>query len=341
LKVVFAGTPDFAAGYLSTLIESDHEIVAVITQPDKPGRRGKSLVPSPVKKVAVEAQLPIFQPDKLSPDDLNGIDIDVMIVVAYGQILKSSVLELPRFGCINVHASLLPRWRGAAPIQRALLAGDTQTGVTLIQMDAGLDTGDMLATHAIDILSTDTSSDLFQKMSEVGHPLLLDTLEQIYHQSLTPIVQSDDNSTYAKKTNKAEALIDWQCSAKTIDRQIRAFNPEPIAFTFLAGRRVKVHEATPVTGTTGAPGELLSLSKSGLMVGCGESALLITRLQLPLGKGSVLTGNDMMNGYTDHLAADQFFSHEPTPEQTDTNKTKSAETEPSQTKPGQKERNKL
>lgn len=311
MKVVFAGTPDFAAGYLSTLIESDHEIVAVITQPDKPGRRGKTLVPSPVKKVAVEARLTVLQPDKLNPADLDGIAADVMIVVAYGQILKSSVLELPQFGCINVHASLLPRWRGAAPIQRALLAGDARTGVTLIQMDAGLDTGNMLATCPIDILSTDTSSNLLQKMSEVGHPLLLDILEQVYHQTLTPIVQNDDDSTYAKKINKAEALIDWQLSAKAIDRQIRAFNPDPIAFTFLAGQRVKIHEATPVTNAGGAPGELLSLSKSGLMVGCGEGSLLIKRLQLPLGKGSVLNGNDMMNGYTDHLTANQFFSHQP------------------------------
>lgn len=316
MKIIFAGTPDFAAGFLNALIGTEHEIVAVITQPDKPGKRGKSLIPSPVKAAAVAAGIPILQPKKLTLDDLRAIPCDLMVVVAFGQILKPAVLEFPAKGCINVHTSLLPRWRGAAPVQRAILAGDTETGVTLIQMDSGLDTGNMLAKAAVPISNSDTASSLFDKLSDIGHPLLINTLEQIGSGNAQGTPQDDSLSTYAPKIDKSEAMINWQSDAISINRHIRAFNPDPGAYSFLSDKRVRIHETEIIenieedvgAGDVHAPGELVSLTKRGLLVSCGKGKLLIRRLQLPLGKGSILTGADMLNGYTEHLAIGQRFA---------------------------------
>jgi len=311
LKIIFAGTPDFAAGYLQALIESDHEIVAVISQPDKPGKRGKRLVASPVKVTAREAGLTILQPDRLALDDISSIDCDLMIVVAYGQILKQDVLDYPRRGCINVHASILPRWRGAAPVQRAILAGDKTTGVTLIQMDAGLDTGDMLAKAEVAIEPGDSAGDLFEKLGKAGHGLLVSTLEQLERGSLMPEVQNDDDAVYAHKIEKQEALLDWQAGAETIDRTVRAFNPDPIAYTWLGDKRVRIHQGHVQAGAGGRAGMILDVSKEGVLIGCGDTAYRVSRIQLPLGKGSILSGADVLNGWTDVLCTGNLFTPEP------------------------------
>ncbi len=301
MKILFAGTPAFAAGYLSALIESDHELMAVITQPDKPGKRGKKLIPSAVKVTAENAGIPVLQPEKLTVEDLAPFSVDLMVVVAYGQILKPAVLAYPRLGCINVHASLLPRWRGAAPVQRAIMAGDETSGITLIQMNAGLDTGDMLAKAPVTISQQDTAADLFEKLSHAGHPLLIETLTHLANDTATPQVQDDANALYAKKIGKQEALIDWSQGATTVDRLIRAMNPEPIAYTFLDTLRVKVHQGVVEQGRHGEPGAILEVSKAGVLVGCGADAFRISRIQLPLGKGGVLSGNDVLNGWTNVL----------------------------------------
>ncbi|MBO6565383.1 MAG: methionyl-tRNA formyltransferase, partial [Pseudomonadales bacterium] len=272
MKLIFAGTPEFAAGYLEALIASDHEIVAVISQPDKPGKRGKTLIPSAVKVVAKSAGLDILQPDKLRLDDLNGIECDLMIVVAYGQILKQDVLDFPIGGCINVHASLLPRWRGAAPVQRAILAGDTYTGVTLIQMDAGLDTGDMLAKAEVPIDTHDSAGDVFEKLGSAGHHLLIETINNLASDQIVSETQNDEEAVYASKINKQEALVNWQAGAETVDRTVRAFNPDPIAYTWLGEKRVRIHEGEIQPDTQGRAGMILDVTKKGILVGCGDSA---------------------------------------------------------------------
>jgi methionyl-tRNA formyltransferase len=301
LKIIFAGTPDFAAAHLKALIESRHEVISVITQPDKPGKRGKKLVPSAVKTIAEQAGLPLRQPGKLRVGDINDLDADVMIVVAYGQILKPDVLAFPRLGCINVHASLLPRWRGAAPVQRAILAGDKETGITLIQMDEGLDTGDMLAKQPVNISADETAASLFSKFSRVGPTLLVETLDLVEQGRAQHEQQDDSLSTYASKLHKDEAEIDWAAACDTIDRQVRAFNPDPVAYTFLGDLRVKVHAGSPQSNVSGTSGQIVSVSAEGILVGCGEGCYLVQRIQLPLGKGSILSGQEVMNGWRDHL----------------------------------------
>ncbi len=311
MKLIFAGTPEFAAGYLEALIASDHEIVAVISQPDKPGKRGKRLVPSAVKVVAKDAGLNILQPDKLRLDDLSEIDCDLMIVVAYGQILKQDVLDFPKHGCINVHASILPRWRGAAPVQRAILAGDTSTGVTLIQMDAGLDTGDMLAKAKVTIDTHDSAGDIFEKLGSAGHGLLIETINNLASGKIDRETQNDEDAVYAHKIDKQEALLNWEAGAETVDRTVRAFNPDPIAYTWLGDKRVRIHEGEIQPATKGRAGMILDVTKKGILIGCGESAYRIKRIQLPLGKGSVLSGADVLNGWTDVLCTGNLFTLEP------------------------------
>jgi methionyl-tRNA formyltransferase len=307
LKIVFAGTPGFAAGFLESLVDSDHNIVAVITQPDKPGKRGKKLRASPVKQVAELAGLPVMQPTRLALADVQHLDCDLMLVVAFGQILKPDVLAHPRLGCINVHASILPRWRGAAPIQRAILAGDKESGVTLIQMDAGLDTGDMLAKSVVPISSVDTTADLFNKFTNIGQPLLLETLDLVDKGTTKKDPQDNDAATYAHKIQKTEAMIDWEQDAQQVDRVVRAFNPDPIAFSFLDTARVKIHAGHMVKSDLCKPGEILELSSKGLLVGCGDQAYLIEKIQLPIGKGAILSGADMLNGWTDTLKIGSTF----------------------------------
>lgn len=299
MKLIFAGTPAFAADYLEALIQAGHDVQAVITQPDRPGKRGKSLQASPVKTMALQHQLSVIQPEKLKREHLEGLQPDLMIVVAYGQILRQIVLDFPTRGCINVHASLLPRWRGAAPVQRAILAGDTETGVTLMQMDAGLDTGDMLAKARVPITEEDTAGSLLNKLSAIGKPLLIDLLARLAKGDIDREPQDNAQSTYASKLEKDEAHVDWHASAAVVDRQVRAFQPDPVAWCNLADMRVKVHAGQVGDRSGASPGEILHVDKKGVEVACGDGSYLIQRIQLPVGKGAIMSGADVMNGRTD------------------------------------------
>ena len=286
MKIIFAGTPAFAAAHLQSIIDhGQHQVVAVYTQPDRPAGRGKKLTASAVKLLANQFNLPLFQPSSLKtlPDQhqLASHGADLMVVVAYGLILPQAVLDIPRLGCINVHASLLPRWRGAAPIQRAIEAGDSKTGVTIMQMDAGLDTGAIVSTASCDIAADETSDSLYQKLANMGGPALLSALNKIESGVVVAAQQDDQQSTYASKIDKSEALIDWSQSAIAVARKIRAFNPFPAAYTRLEGSRVKVWAAKVEHAVaTDNPGTIINSSADGLLVQCGSGRLLITEIQL-------------------------------------------------------------
>ena len=289
LRILFAGTPDFSASHLSALIDSKHQLTAVLTQPDRPAGRGKKLQASPVKALAIEAGIPVYQPTTLRDSEtqleLLELSADVMIVVAYGLILPQPVLDATRLGCLNVHASLLPRWRGAAPIQRAIEAGDMQTGITIMQMDAGLDTGPMLATTTCPISATTTGGSLHDALAEMGPPALLNVLEQLEAHQANQTVQSDSGATYAHKISKAEAQLDWQLDADALGRQVRAFNPFPVSFSILETERVRVWEAKPNSlNANEPPGTILSADERGICIACGTGQLEIQTLQLPGGK---------------------------------------------------------
>ncbi|MBB1327509.1 MULTISPECIES: methionyl-tRNA formyltransferase [Pseudoalteromonas] len=300
LRIIFAGTPDFAARHLQALIQSEHQIVGVYSQPDRPAGRGKKLKASEVKELALEHNLPVFQPQSLKNDEalaeLTSLNADIMIVVAYGLILPKAILEAPRLGCLNVHGSILPRWRGAAPIQRAIWAGDEQTGVTIMQMDEGLDTGDMLHISRCPISTTETSASLYTKLAELGPDALIETINKLANGEITPEPQNDELANYAKKLSKEEANIDWSLSALQIERNIRSFNPWPMCFTQMGGQTVKIHQAQ-VMLQSGDPGQILSSDKNGVVVACGEHALCITQLQ-PQGKKPMAI-NDFLNGRSD------------------------------------------
>lgn len=299
LNIIFAGTPDFAARHLQALIESEHNIVAVYSQPDRPAGRGKKLQASAVKQLAMQHDLKVLQPESLRSEqaqsEMKSLHADIMIVVAYGLILPQSILDTPRLGCLNVHGSLLPKWRGAAPIQRSIWAGDKETGVTIMQMDKGLDTGAMLLTESLPITAIDTSATLYDKLAKIGPKALLKTLSNL--DKLEAIKQDDNLATYAKKLSKQEAKIDWQLSAQQLCRNIRAFNPWPMAYFELDAGPVKVWNAQLVEQSKdqakAQPGEVLSASKSGILIACSEQALLITSLQLP-GKKAMAT-QDVLN----------------------------------------------
>ncbi len=283
MKIIFAGTPDFAATHLQALI-SQHEVVAVYTQPDRPAGRGKKLNASPVKLLAEQNNLPIYQPQSLKDPEqqtiLANLQADIMVVVAYGLILPQVVLDAPRLGCINVHGSILPRWRGAAPIQRAIEASDKETGVTIMQMDAGLDTGAMLTITRCPIEPSETSGSLYDKLAALGAPALLSTLDKLKAGTAVAVAQDNEQSTYAKKIDKAEALIDWSQPAIIIDQRIRAFSPFPAAYTEIEGLRVKIWAAQTSTQQLGTPGEIVAADDNGLLVGCGQGSLLLTEIQL-------------------------------------------------------------
>lgn len=302
MRLIFAGTPDFAAHHLRCLIDSDHEIVGVYTQPDRPAGRGKKLVASPVKQLAEQYGLPVFQPVNFKAegalDALTQLQADVMVVVAYGLLLPQPVLDAPRFGCINVHASLLPRWRGAAPIQRAIAAGDSETGITIMQMDIGLDTGDMLIKTHCPIAPDDTGGSLHDKLMAQGGPALLEALSHIEQQTLVPEKQDDNLACYASKLTKEEAAIDWQQSAAMLNDQIRAFNPFPVAYFSQGDQRIRVWGCQLAQGQ-GLPGTILQADAQGLVVACGEGALRLTQLQLP-GK-KALPVRDLLNGHSDRF----------------------------------------
>lgn len=297
MKILFAGTPAFAVTHLAQLAGSGHDIVGVITQPDRPGKRGKKLIPGPVKVEAERQGLPVIQPERLKSADLDAFgQVDTMIVVAYGQILRGPVLRFPQLGCINVHASLLPRWRGAAPIQRSILAGDTQTGVCIMRMDKGLDTGPVIAQANEPIRHNDTAGSLSKRLAESGSRLLVETLADIEANGITSTPQVEDGVTYAYKIDKTEALVNWDESAQVIDRMIRAFNPDPVAFTLCGDSRIKIWQASAISSDSQhAPGTILEMTRQGIRVACGAGTLDIQRIQLPVGKGSILTPNDLLN----------------------------------------------
>ncbi len=284
MKLIFAGTPEFAAAALAALIDAGHEIALVLTQPDRPAGRGMALQASPVKRLAEAHGLSVFQPATLKDADvqarLAAIGADAMVVAAYGLILPQAVLDLPRHGCLNIHASLLPRWRGAAPIQRALLAGDPETGVCIMQMEAGLDTGPVLCAEATPITGDDTTATLHDRLAAIGARLIVDALARL---PLPARPQPADGVTYAAKIDKAESVIDWTRPAAELDRRIRAFNPFPGAQTTLAGASVKLWQARPVAGS-GRPGEVLAAGRDGIVVACGEGALSVGELQKAGGK---------------------------------------------------------
>ncbi len=296
LRIVFAGTPEFAASHLQALLDSEHSVVAVYTQPDRPSGRGQKLTPSAVKQLALKHDIPVLQPVNLrSPEaqqELATFNADLMVVVAYGLILPQVILDTPRLGCINSHASLLPRWRGAAPIQRAIEAGDSQSGVTVMQMEAGLDTGPMLLKVSTPILATDTGGSLHDRLATLGPDAVLQAIQGLADGSLTGEKQLDGLATYAHKLNKQAAVIDWQRPATELDCRIRAMYPWPICHTTLAGETLKVHTVQLAEGQ-GQPGEILSADREGLLVACGEQALRLTLVQLPNGKA--LAFSDLLN----------------------------------------------
>ncbi len=284
MKLIFAGTPEFAAQALSAIIAAGHEVALVLTQPDRPAGRGMSLQPSAVKKVAQEHGIEVFQPISLKDTEAQArvaaVGAEVMVVAAYGLILPQVVLDMPRFGCINIHASLLPRWRGAAPIQRALLAGDAATGVCIMQMEAGLDTGPVLLRGDFPIEATDTTTSLHDRLAELGARLAVEALDRL---PLPAEPQPADGVTYAHKIEKAEAAIDWSKSAAELDRHIRAFNPFPGAQASFAGQTVKLWRAKPVAGN-GTAGSVLAVDKQAVVIACGEGALAVSELQKAGGK---------------------------------------------------------
>jgi methionyl-tRNA formyltransferase len=315
LRLVFAGTPDFAARHLATLIDSRHHLVAVYTQPDRPAGRGKQLQSSPVKQLALEAGLTVCQPaslrDTAEQEALAALEPDVMVVVAYGLILPQAVLDIPRLGCLNVHASLLPRWRGAAPIQRAIEAGDAETGTTIMQMDAGLDTGDMLATARVPITADTTAASLHDELAAVGAPLLLQVLDNLPEYQRDARRQDDSRATYASKIQKQEAAIDWNRDAAALNRAVRAFNPFPICYGTLDGERIRVWQAHEAGADSlpEAAGTILRADRDGILVNCGRGQLNIQRLQLPGGK--ILTPEQVLNARRDLFAPGQRFDRLP------------------------------
>ena len=287
MRLIFAGTPLFAARALAALLAAGHHIGLVLAQPDRPSGRGMKLLPGAVKALAIKNRLDVYQPATLqtleSWQRLHAVQAEAVIVAAYGLILPESVLGIARLGAINIHASLLPRWRGAAPIQRAILAGDRQSGISIMQMDAGLDTGPVLSAEPIPITDDDTAGSLHDKLAELGARMIAETLSALAHGPIAPAAQPEDGATYAAKISKAEAEIDWTDSAAAIGRKVRAFNPHPGASSSTRGVALKVWRAGPV-GQSGPPGKILGAGSDGIIVACGSGALCLQELQRAGGK---------------------------------------------------------
>ncbi|MES2822058.1 MAG: methionyl-tRNA formyltransferase [Pseudomonadota bacterium] len=305
LRIIFAGTPEFAAAHLKALLGSRHQIIAVYTQPDRPAGRGKKLHASPVKELALAQSIPVYQPLNFKTEEaqqeLAALNADLMVVVAYGLILPKMILDSPRLGCINVHASILPRWRGAAPIQRSIEAGDIETGVTIMQMDVGLDTGDMLIKVICPILSTDTGGSLHDRLLTLGAPALLDALDQIQMGTANPDKQDHSQSNYAPKLSKEEAALNWNLSAIELERKVRAFNPFPVAYIksqSLVDGHIRVWAASAtVTLVPASVGSISQITNEGLWVACKEGQLILEVLQLP-GK-KALSVTELLRGHPD------------------------------------------
>ena len=313
MKIVFMGTPDFAVGALQAIIDAGHDVVAVVTQPDKPKGRGKEMQYTPVKQCAVAAGIPVFQPVKIktpeSVETLRGYEADLFVVAAFGQILSREILEMPKFGCINIHASLLPRYRGAAPIQWAIIDGEQETGVTIMQMDVGLDTGDMLMKKIVPITPEETGESLHDKLMEAGAALIVEALPKIEAGELIPEKQKDEDSCYAKMLTKQLGHIDWADSAVAIERLIRGLNSWPSAYTYYNGKTLKIWEAKVSdseeekqlsTQMDGRPGMILHVTKDAFFVQTGEGILQISSVQLEgkkrMSVHDFLLGNQMKNG---------------------------------------------
>lgn len=300
MKVIFAGTPEIATIPLQALLNSRHEVIAVYTQPDRPAGRGKKLMPSPVKILALQNNIIVEQPENFkteaSCEKLKAYQADIMVVMAYGLILPTSILTAPKQGCINIHVSLLPRWRGAAPVQHAILAGDKETGVTIMQMDKGLDTGAILHQAACLIGEKDTSENVYAKLAKIASPLLLKTLEDIEKNNLQSIAQNNELATYAHKIEKQDAKIDWRETSEIIDRKVRAYYPAPIAFFEWKNELVRIWQGHPIKNNNDQlPGNVVEFNKQGLFIKTNDGVYCITRLQFP-GKNP-LGGHEIFNAY--------------------------------------------
>lgn len=304
LKIVFAGTPEFAATVLAALIPGPHQVIAAYSQPDRPAGRGRKLTASPVKQLAQQHQIPVYQPlnfkDPADVKTLADLQADIMVVVAYGLILPKQVLDTPRLGCINVHASLLPRWRGAAPIQRAVCAGDTESGVTIMQMDAGLDTGDMLLKVTTPITPNQTAGELHDQLAETGANACVEVLAQFASTGVTPVPQNEAEANYAHKLSKADGLIDWRQPAQVLHDQIRGLHPWPGSHTTLEGKPVRIHGSRLVQANhaqSADPGEILHASPEGLQIMTGKGVISLTHIQLPGAKA--ISVKDLLNARQD------------------------------------------
>lgn len=310
-KLIFAGTPSFAVPSLIALLKAKYSIIGVYTQPDRPAGRGQKLSMSPIKEAALQYGLPIFEPETLSSEEtirtLAALHPDMLVVVAYGLILPKSILDIPSFGCLNIHASLLPRWRGAAPIERAIAAGDTVTGVTLMHMDMGLDTGDILTQTTCPILATDTSETLRSRLANLGAETLIQTLSTFKTLFAQKKPQDTTKATYARKLTKAEAHLDWQQSADILERKIRAYNPWPIAYTFLDDMPIRIHKAMvrEQAGNSAKPGTIVSIGKQSVAVAAGTGVVQLLELQLP-GK-KVMPASLVVNGHANLFRIGRVF----------------------------------
>lgn len=314
LRIIFAGTPDFAATALTALVSSKHEVVAVYTQPDRPAGRGRKLHASPVKEVALKHDIAVLQPENLkdsaAQEALRAFNADVMVVAAYGLLLPQAVLDIPRLGCLNIHASLLPRWRGAAPIQRAIAAGDKESGITIMQMNAGLDTGDILQLTACPITDKDSGGDLHDRLAEIGAKAILETLDILESDKLTATTQDDSLATYAHKLDKKEAIINWQNSATDIERLIRAFNPWPVAFSYLHDKTLRIWQAEALPENSNlAAGTVIHCDKKGIDISCGEGTLRILKLQ-PSGSKAMDVAS-FINGHAKQLPVGSLLTSSP------------------------------
>lgn len=307
MKIIFAGTPTFAATSLQALLAHQYDVVAVLTQPDRPAGRGMQLTASPVKQLAIQSGVTVLQPQTLKSveiqDQLAAYQADVMIVAAYGLILPQAVLNMPRYGCLNIHASLLPRWRGAAPIQRAILAGDEVSGITIMQMDAGLDTGSMLLKKPCPIDAADTAQTLLEKLGSIGSEAILEVLRELPKGRLIATEQDASQATYAAKLSKSEAQLDWSQSARELERAVRGYNPFPVASAQLHGTSIKIWQASAYDDSYPEPGTVVDVGKRGILIACGQGALGLEVLQRPNGKALPYT--QFMQGFS-IKAGDRF-----------------------------------